>query len=308
MHYIVVGGGVAGTTAAEELRKLNPTSEITLISEEHHALYSRVLLPHFIRRKVPRERIFLKKESWYTEQNIDWIQGESVVRLDPKNQFVELSNGRELLYDKLLLSTGSEPTLVSDDVRGVSYLRNLDDADHLVSLLKETTNGSNACIFGGGFIACEYLNIFKDYSLPTTIAFRGPHMWSHTICKEAGELINAHLITKGIEVIPNATFNKIIGEKQVEGFETSAGTLQCSILGIGIGVATNFSCIKNSGIETNDGIVCNQFLQTNNPNVFAAGDVCEYFQEKMQINLFLTVINSVLLKSFFDKIRLLALL
>ena len=79
MRYVIAGGGIAGTTAAEELRKIDPNGSIVLISEELHRLYSRVLLPHYIKGKVPRERCFLKKETWYDEQNIEAHFGVSVV-------------------------------------------------------------------------------------------------------------------------------------------------------------------------------------------------------------------------------------
>ena len=154
MNYVIIGGGVAGTTAAEELRKRDASAEITLVSEEQHPLYSRVLLPHYLKGKVPRERIFLKKETWYAEQNIEWLTGITCVHLDPRNKCVGFSDGRELPYDKLLIATGGEVRAIDHDLRGVSYLRTLDDADHLVQLLSEASTSVRAGIFGGGFIAC----------------------------------------------------------------------------------------------------------------------------------------------------------
>src|SRR3989338_5054567 len=126
MRYIIVGGGAAGSTAAEELRKLAPAAEIILIDQEQHRFYSRVLLPHYLIRQIDREKVFLKKESWYQEQKIEWLPGLSVVSLDTKNKHVVLSDGRELPYDKLLIASGLEPRLLEQDMCGVSYLRTLD--------------------------------------------------------------------------------------------------------------------------------------------------------------------------------------
>jgi len=280
MTHVIVGGGVAGTTAAEFIRKQNSDADIILISEEEHALYSRVLLPHYLRGDIERGRIFLKRPSWYEEQNIEWITGETVVALDTQNKHLELGSGREISFDTLLLATGAHPTLVSEDVRGVSYLRNLDDADHLKTLINELPKNARAGIFGGGFIACEYLNIFASYNIPITMAFRGPYMWSHTLCEQAGEIINEHLRKQGVELITQTPLKKILGEKHVEGFEINQGAHACSLLGIGIGVKPDLSWINKSGIKTNDGIVCDQFLQTSVPNIFASGDVCEFFDER----------------------------
>ncbi len=280
MHYVIIGGGIAGTTAAEELRKLDPNSDITLISEEYHALYSRVLLPHYIKGKIPRERVFLKKESWYEEQNIDWLTGEIVLRVDQKNKFVELLSGREVEYDKLLIASGVEVKLMEQDLPGLSYLRTLDDADQLVELLRALPKDAKVGIYGGGFIASEYLNIFHEANLSTTIAYRGAHMWSRGLSSEAGELIKNQLVQSGIVVLENAKEIEFLGDKKIEAFLTNGQTYPCDLLGLGVGVVPHFSFLKDSGIEVNQGIIANQFLETNVQDIFVAGDVAEYFDER----------------------------
>ncbi|OGL97596.1 hypothetical protein A2318_04245 [Candidatus Uhrbacteria bacterium RIFOXYB2_FULL_45_11] len=280
MHYVIIGGGIAGTTAAEELRKLDADAEITLISEEFHALYSRVLLPHYIKGKIPRERVFLKKETWYQEQKIEWITGEIVSRVDTKNKHIEFFDGGELPYDKLLIASGSEVKLLDQDVPGVSYLRTLDDADHLVELMRALPKDAHAVIYGGGFIACEYLNIFHEANIKTTIAYRGAHMWSRGISDEAGELIKQQLEKSGITVIENAKEFSFAGEKTLESVLINGQTHPCSILGIGVGVAPHFSFLQDSGIEMQNGILANAFLETNVKDVYVAGDVAEFFDER----------------------------
>ncbi len=287
MHHIIIGGGIAGTTAAEELRKLDSHADITFISEEQHALYSRVLLPHYVKGKIPRERVFLKKESWYAEQKIDWITGETVLKVDVKNKHVELSSGREISYDKLLLASGGEVKLMENDLRGISYLRTLDDADHLVELLRSLKKDAHAGIYGGGFIAIEYLNIFAAFHIPTTIAYRGAHMWSRALSDEAGELIKNQLIRQGVRVIENALSIETQGEKNLEAIVVSQQSIPCDLLGVGIGVGPNLSFLKDSGIETQNGILTNQFLETSAQDVFAAGDVAEFYDVRYGRNLVL---------------------
>jgi len=277
MHYVIIGGGIAGTTAAEELRKLNPVSEITIVSQEIHPVYSRVLLPHFLKGKVPRERVFLKKVSWYDEQKIEWLTGISVVQLDTKNKFVGLSDGRELPYDKLLITTGGELRTLFSDARGVSYFRTLDDADHLQQLLSERTEKSLAVVYGGGFIACEYINIFAHYQIPFSVAFRGPYFWPRLLETEAGELIQKQLLSHGIALHPHSVFSEVVGEKELRAVKTSSGEHPCSLLGVGIGIETDFSWIQEAGIETGSGIKCDEFLKTNVADVYTAGDVAEFF-------------------------------
>lgn len=135
-RYVIIGAGIAGTSAAEEIRKRDHEGDIILIGEEEHALYSRVLLPHYIKGKISREKCFLKREAWYDEQKIEYLRGERVESLDTVHRHVVLKiAGRELPYDKLLITTGGEPRFINGDVRGVSYLQTIDDADHLLSLI-----------------------------------------------------------------------------------------------------------------------------------------------------------------------------
>lgn len=277
MRYVIIGGGIAGTTAAEELRKLDPSSEITIVSEEQHAVYSRVLLPHVLKEKVPRERVFLKKETWYEEQQIEWLRGEFVVELDTRNSFVRLSSQREIEYDKVLIATGGELRTLPSDPRGVSYLRTLDDTDHLVQLLSERTADTQAGIYGGGFIACEYLNLFAHYGLPTQIAIRGDYFWSNILVEQAGALINRQIEEKGVTLFKQAAFVQMLGEQELTGFETSKAIHSCQIMGVGIGIQPEFSFLSNSGVEVERGVRANEYLETNVPNVFTAGDIAEFY-------------------------------
>src|SRR3989339_461375 len=277
MRVVIVGGGIAGTTCAEELRKRDANAEITIISEEVHPLYSRVLLPHYIKGKVARERVFLKLEGWYEKQNIEWLPGERVQKMDGKNKFVELGSGRELPFDKLLLATGGQVKILPEDVRGVSYLSTLDDADHLIQLLSERKASDRAGIYGGGFIACEYLSIFSHFHIPTTMVFRSSHVWSRVFDSESGSLIEKQLKKQGVEVISEAVFEQLFGEKELEGFQTTKGKHLCQVLGVGIGTISDLSWIREGHIEVKTGIKTNEFLETNIPDVYAAGDSTEFF-------------------------------
>jgi len=276
MRFVIVGGGIAGTSAAEEIRKLNKEAEIVLVSAEHHPLYSRVLLPHYVKGKVPREKCFLKKETWYAEQDIEWLPGTYVDQLDPKNGFVLLSDGRELEYDTLLISTGGDVKTMGENLRGVSYFRTLDDADHLLQLLQPLGRDAKAAVYGSGFIACEYVNIFAHFGLATTVAFRGEWFFSRILDAESGELVNAHLRSKGVTLVPDALFIGVEGETDLGALMTDKGGFPCSILGIGAGIDPDFSWVKEAGIETGIGIKTNDFLETNLPNVYAAGDIAEF--------------------------------
>lgn len=286
MEYVIIGAGIAGTSAAEEIRKRDGEGEIMLVGEEEHALYSRVLLPHYVKGKIPREKCFLKKESWYEEQGIEYLRGERVSAIDTVNKHVVLEMaGREVPYDKLLVTTGGEPRSIDDDLRGVSYLQTLDDADHLLQLLGELRGkkDARAAVCGGGFIACEYLNIFKHFGVPTTCFHRGPWFWSRVLDRESGRLIAEVLGREGVEVWPETTLSAIsakggpgsAGHGTIE-VETTGGLVRADILGIGVGLGRDLRWIQKSGIAVEAGVRTNGFLETNAPDVWAAGDIAEF--------------------------------
>lgn len=277
MRYVIVGGGIAGTTAAEEIRKRDPDGEIVLVSEEMPPLYSRVLLPHYVIGKVPREKCFLKKETWYEEQKIEWSRGETAVRIDAKNKFVEISSAREIPYDKLLIATGGFPRDVPAEANGVSYLQTMDDADHLVNLLSMAARDvSIGAVYGGGFIACEYLNIFAHAGLPSICFHRGTHFWSHILDVESGRLISEHLAKNGVDVRPETLLSNVEEKDGRVLARTSSGDVLSDILGIGVGLERYLGWIERSGVKVEDGVRANAYLETSVEDVYAAGDVCEF--------------------------------
>ena len=137
MNIVIIGGGIAGTTAAGELRLLDKKANITIIDSEEHPVYSRVLLLPYVLKDVHREKLFLKKMSWYDAQSIELMSTTSVIGIDSVNKHVATSDGRELPYDKLLITTGLDVRLLAQDKRGVCYFKTLADADNLLTLIHE---------------------------------------------------------------------------------------------------------------------------------------------------------------------------
>lgn len=280
-RFVIIGGGIAGTTAAEELRKRDDSAEITIIEHESHICYSRVLLPHYVKGVVPREKVFLKKPEWYAQARIELMTNTRVTAVDTKNMFVAIDNGRELPYDALLIATGGEVNLAQDDRRGVSYLHALDDADHLLALLAEVRTLPKeervAAVYGGGFIALEYINIFAHYGLPTTVVMRGNGFWSRTLSVHAKELLAAHATGKGVTLLMDVQNIALEGEKELTHVVTSDGTrIPARILGVGVGIHTDTTLLSTAGIPHEAGVLASASLETAVRGVYTAGDVAEF--------------------------------
>ncbi len=281
-NVIIIGGGIAGTTAAEELRKRNPTVQITIIQEEQHACYSRVLLPHYLKDKIVRDKVFLKQNHWYSDNNIELMSGVRALEINIENKFVRTSEERELPFDKLLIASGGELGLIDDDLRGVSYLRTLDDADHLKALIGEVMRRPeaerHALTYGSGFIACEYANAFKHWGIPFTMVMRGTGFWGRLLSFHSQKVLMEHAEKFGVEVIVDEPSPTLVGDDELMGVTLKNGkTYPAQILGVGIGLRFNDPVIKAAKIPADHGILANEYLETDLPDVYTAGDVAEFF-------------------------------
>jgi NAD(P)H-nitrite reductase large subunit len=281
MKYLIIGGGISGTTAAEELRKIDENAEITIISAETHRLYSRVLLPRYIKGTLPRERCFLRAETWYDEKNIRRIFGVCVNEIDIAEQTVAICDGQLFKFDKLLLATSGNLLKFPETLHGISYLRTIDDADYFLELLAEfqtlPLEKRRAGIVGGSFIAVEYINFFAQHKIPTDLFMLENSFFGGALDDESFALLRNKIEAEGIRLHTNKTVERLIGETRLTGLISDGKEFQLSLLGVGIGIRPNFSLFKNAGIEVNRGILTNEFLETNAPNVFAAGDVSEFY-------------------------------
>lgn len=280
MKFIIIGGGITGVNAAEEIRKLDVSSEVTLIDAESFPLYSRVLLPHYLNGKIAREKVFLKKEAWYHDHQIDWQPGVTVLEIDAKNKFVRTSEERELPFDKLLIATGGEVRLLDSDLKGVSYFRTLSDTDLLFDLLHEVKKRpieeQQGVVFGGGFISLEYINIFANFKIPTTVVVRGAGFFSRTLSPASQNILISHATKNNVEIRLNDSISELKGDTEIEGVVLQSGAqLPCAILGVGIGLEVDTAWLKDAGVEIDHGVKANEYLETNLPDVYTAGDCAE---------------------------------
>ncbi len=280
-NIIIIGGGIAGTTAAEEIRARDKECSITILEAEVHPCYSRVLLPHYVKGKVGREKVFLKTAQWYYDQHIELMMGVRAEEIDLKNKFVRTSEERELPFDDLLVTSGTEIDLLGDDRRGVSYLSTIDDADNLVALLGELKTRPieerKAFVYGGGFIALEYANIFAHHGIPFGIAMRGKGFWSKILSKESQQTLADHAKKNNVPLYFDQDSIEMLGDEELMGVKLKSGeTIPCGILGVGIGSRANEKAVTDAGIPTKNGILANEYLETSVEHVYTAGDAAEF--------------------------------
>ncbi len=280
IKYLIVGGGIAGTTASQSIRQNDTDGSIAIISNEPHYLYSRTLLskPVFFLDKIPAENIFIKKEDWYIQNKIDILKSVSAVDLNTEKQIVRLSNNDEIQYEKLLIAIGSDPVNLNIEgcnLSGIFYVRTLDDIQKIKAVVK--TAKSVICV-GGGLVGFEMCDVLAKLKIPTSIIFREPYFFGNILDAKAGAILESGLIKNNIQIINNSQIQKFTGINAVAGVITSHNqNIQGDLIIVGIGSQPQFSFINSKILNINKGIVVNEYLETNIPNVWAAGDCAENY-------------------------------
>jgi len=281
-QYLIIGGGVAGTTAAEALRKRDPVGTIAIVTDEPYRLYSRVLLskPTFLTGEQHLDSAWLKTEEWYRENKIDLFVAMSATELNPEAKVVMLSNGDIFGYEKLLLATGthSRPWYVpGKDKHGIHNLRTLDDAKKIVDDLH--AGKKHAVMIGSACVTYEVADILCSKGIEVTEVMREKYFWEPTLSKEEAEITEKRLVERGVTLIPQMEVTEILGDDAVTGVVLKDGrTISCDMVFAFIGIVLPLEWLTSSGIKVERGIVTNEYLETSIPDVWAAGD-CARFRD-----------------------------
>ena len=278
MNIIIIGNGITGITCARNIRKKNSDATITVISEESKHFYSRTALMYIYMGQMKYENTKPYEDWFWSKNRINLIQA-TVNRLNTENKSLQLDDSRILNYDKLVLATGSISNnfgFPGEDLNGVQALYNLQD---LAKMEKNTINISSAVIIGGGLIGIEMAEMLHSRNISVTMLIRENAYWANVLPKEEAELIGNHLHKHGITLKFNTELKEIqsIDQLSVHSVVTKQNeTIDCQFLGITTGVKPNINFLKNSSIEIEKGILVNEFLETNVPDIFAAGDCAQF--------------------------------
>lgn len=280
-RYLIVGGGIAGTTAAETLRKAEPDATIGIISDEPHPFYSRVLLskPAFLLGKQPFESVWMKKPEWYTENHIDFLGGKSAAKLDPQAKQITLESGETIGYEKLLLAGGVHSRsweVPGANKAGVHYLRSLDHAKAIIDDLASGTK-KRAVMIGSACVTFEVAEILRSMDVEVTEVMREQWFWQPGLSERESSIVEKHLVDHGVAIIRNMEVNEVLGEDHVEGVLLRDGTIiACDMVFAFIGVTVPTAWLESSGIMLDRGIVADEYLATSIPDVWTAGDTARY--------------------------------
>lgn len=275
-NIVIIGNGIAGITAARHIRKRGNFS-ITVISAETEHFFSRTALMYIYMGHMGFENT-KPYEDWFWKKNrIDLVMDyvEQVITAD---KTLKLSSGRTIGYDVLIIASGSKSNKfgwTGQDLKGVQGLYSFQD---LQMMEENTKNIHRAVIVGGGLIGVEMAEMFLSRKIEVTFLIRENSFWSNVLPKQEANLISRHVREHHVDLRETTELDKIVPDDNgsVKGVITKSGEqIDCQFVGLTVGVSPNIDFLKDSGIEFKRGVLVNEYLETNIPDVYAIGDCVE---------------------------------
>lgn len=275
---VIVGAGQAGYQAAASLRTEGYEGSITLIGEELHPPYQRPPLSKaFVMGKQDQSRLLLRPETFYRDHRIELFTGERTIAIERTERRVRLESGRQLNYDTLALALGARNRtlpLLGAELEGVCYLRTLKEAIELKQRLEQA---QHIAVIGGGFVGMEVAASARAMGKQVTVMEALPRLMARAVAPVISEFLHASHTVQGIEIILNAQILEVRRVGKSYQVLLGDGRSICADLVIaGVGVVPNTELATEAGLPVENGIIADEFLRTEDPNIFAIGDCAAY--------------------------------
>lgn len=279
-RYVIIGNGIAGTSAADTLRKNDPNCSIHLLTNEAYPLYNRVSLPRYLQGVIVEQKVMIRDFAWHEQRNIQLITNMMVTLVNTEERVVTTDDGKTYPYDALLVATGGWANPLrcagAQDTKHIYNFVTLDDTRTIIARMLESRT---ALAYGGSFISYELCDGFAVRKLHTTWLMRGPFWLRSALDPEGGEVVDNIARKFGVEVVHGDEIESVVPQNGVPSYvKTKRGReIQTDMIGIGLGITLNTQILANTPVEVRSGVVVNEYLETNVPGVFAAGDVAEFY-------------------------------
>ncbi|MGH3641352.1 MAG: FAD-dependent oxidoreductase [Mycobacterium sp.] len=272
---VIVGGGLAAVRTVEELRRAEFAGPITIVSDEDHLPYDRPPLSKDVLRGETDD-VLLKPAEFYTDNDITVRLGSAATALDTAAQTVLLANGDVVAYNELVIATGLTPKRISSlpDLEGVRVLRTLDES---LALRRHAGSVKRAVIIGAGFIGCEVAASLRQLGAEVTIVEPQPSPLASVLGTQIGDLVARLHRAEGVEVRCGIGVTGVTGTDHVEKVQLSDGTeLDADVVVVGIGSRPSTEWLQGSGVDVDNGVVCDVHGSTSTPHVWAIGDAASW--------------------------------
>jgi nitrite reductase (NADH) large subunit len=278
MRYVVVGTGVAGLAACEAIRSLDTVGEIIFLGDDPHGYYSRPGLAYYLTGEMDEKGLFPRSKNAWLSLNIRFIKGK-VTRIYSGEHKVEVDSTSYLEYDRLLVAVGAKANrldIPGAEFEGVVKLDHMEDAR---SILKLARWGKTAVVVGGGITALELVEGLRSRGVKVHYLLRSDRYWSNVLDEHESTIIEQRLQEDGVKIHHHSELLEVLGKRgRVQSVRLLDGrTIRCDILAYAIGIRPRVELAREAGLAVDRGILANEYLQTSNPDIYAAGDVAQVY-------------------------------
>lgn len=277
MHFVILGNGGAGTSALKAIRSVDPDSKITIISKEKFPAYSPCSLPNLLSGEVCKEAVFRFDEDFYSRYDTEFLKNAKALRIRPRKKVVELEDGREIGFDKLLIAAGAQPIVPRDmpgmELNGVHVMGTLDSTLGIIEYLDSGVE--TGVVIGGGFMGVETACMLKKLGVEVTIVELLPHILARMLDPDVSAVVEDIMTRSGVNIILGKAVKRITGKRKVDGVIIGRRKHSCDMVVSAIGVLPNLDLVRGSGIPTKRGIIVDGSMRTSKKDIFAAGDIVE---------------------------------
>src|SRR6185312_10035879 len=277
--YVILGGGMVAGYAAKQLVELGlGKGELAIVSSDAYVPYERPPLSKgFLAGRDSEESTRINPEKFYSEHHIDLRLKVMVKAVDPIRKLLHLENGDDYRFEKLVIASGANPRhleIPGAELKNVMYLRALDDS----KAIRERAEGvKKAVVIGGGFIGMEVASVLAQKSIDVTMILPEDRISKKLFTPEVSQFFESYYQKRGVKLVKKATVKELRGSKTVDAVAQEGGqTIPAELVVAGIGVTPAVEFLADSGINVGDGVTVNEFLETNTPDIYAAGDVANY--------------------------------
>lgn len=282
MNIVIIGNGITGITCARNIRKIDSKASITVISGESEHFFSRTALMYIYMGHMKFEHT-KPYEDWFWNKNRINLIRAYVKSLNSKDKTLHFDNDKSIAYDKLIIASGSIPNKFGwpgENLHGVQGLYSMQDLEQMES---NTKNISSAVLVGGGLIGIEMAEMLHSRKIEVSMLVRENLYWNNVLPREEAQLIGKHISGHGINLQFNTELREIISDDQnrVKGVLTNTGQhFECQFVGLTAGVKPNISFLEKHELETERGILVNEYFETSIPDIYAAGDCAQFRKPK----------------------------
>lgn len=274
---VMIGNGMAGLRTIEEILDRDPQHfEITIIGKEAYPNYNRIMLSNILQNKMTVEETIMNSYDWYAEHDIKLVNNDLVTILDRANKTVITESGQSFEYDQCIIATGSKAFVLpipGSDLPSVIGWRTIDDTKRMMEIAQTK---HKAIVIGGGLLGLECARGLLDQGMEVTVVHLAEWLMEMQLDRKAGQMLKNDLEQQGMRFELQANTQEILGHEDVESVRLADGrVLEADLVVMAVGIRPYTEVAKAAGLDVNRGIIVNEFMQTNDPNIFAVGECAE---------------------------------